>query len=134
MKISFNKPFLTGKELDYIADAVDSLIGSWCVADYAEDWDLESLANDRLHYWSHWITPTFVPRRFDTWFYLAAVPEGQAAEHLSRVLSSLAQDHLPILGNITLHQIYITPRALFRHPPPSRPTTTSRGGAARRRW
>ncbi|MCP5029054.1 MAG: preprotein translocase subunit SecA [Actinomycetia bacterium] len=39
------------ESVDYIADAVDHLIASWCVADYAEDWDLESLANDLASYW-----------------------------------------------------------------------------------
>ena len=27
----------------------------------------------------HWITPVFEPRRYDTWFFAARVPEGQAA-------------------------------------------------------
>jgi 8-oxo-dGTP pyrophosphatase MutT (NUDIX family) len=34
---------------------------------------------DRLVYWAHWITPSIVPRRFDTRFFIAAVPEGQEA-------------------------------------------------------
>ncbi|WP_117208322.1 NUDIX hydrolase [Allorhizocola rhizosphaerae] len=27
--------------------------------------------------WHRWLTPVFEPRRFDTWFYLAPLPEGQ---------------------------------------------------------
>ncbi len=34
---------------------------------------------DRLVYWSHWITPSLEPRRYDTRFFAAAVPDGQAA-------------------------------------------------------
>lgn len=34
---------------------------------------------ERLLYWAHWITPSNVPRRFDTRFYLAPVPAGQQA-------------------------------------------------------
>ena len=34
---------------------------------------------ERLVYWAHWITPSVVPRRFDTRFFLAAVPSDQAA-------------------------------------------------------
>jgi len=34
---------------------------------------------ERLVYWAHWITPSIVPRRFDTRFFLAAVPSDQAA-------------------------------------------------------
>ena len=30
---------------------------------------------------AHWITPTFAPRRFDTWFFLAEAPEDQVALH-----------------------------------------------------
>ena len=31
--------------------------------------------------WSLWITPTFAPKRFDTWFFLAEAPEDQIALH-----------------------------------------------------
>lgn len=33
----------------------------------------------RLVYWSHWITPTAVPKRFDTRFFLASLPPEQSA-------------------------------------------------------
>jgi hypothetical protein len=32
-----------------------------------------------LCYWSHWITPSAEPKRFDTRFFAAALPEGQSA-------------------------------------------------------
>jgi 8-oxo-dGTP pyrophosphatase MutT (NUDIX family) len=34
---------------------------------------------ERLVYWAHWITPSVVPRRFDTRFFIAAVPSDQSA-------------------------------------------------------
>jgi 8-oxo-dGTP pyrophosphatase MutT (NUDIX family) len=34
---------------------------------------------ERLVYWAHWITPSVVPRRFDTRFFIAAVPSDQNA-------------------------------------------------------
>lgn len=39
------------------------------------------LALDALVLFAHWITPAFMPRRFDTHFYLVAVPRDQAAAH-----------------------------------------------------
>lgn len=34
---------------------------------------------DALHYFSHWITPTALPKRWTTRFFLARMPEGQSA-------------------------------------------------------
>jgi 8-oxo-dGTP pyrophosphatase MutT (NUDIX family) len=39
------------------------------------------LACDRLQLFSHWITPEFLPKRFDTFFYLAQAPEDQVGLH-----------------------------------------------------
>ncbi|HEV8323138.1 MAG TPA: NUDIX hydrolase [Myxococcota bacterium] len=39
---------------------------------------------DRLHYWAHWITPEVEPRRFDAYFFVAALPAGQAPLHDAR--------------------------------------------------
>lgn len=35
------------------------------------------LAADRVLYFSHWLTPEMAPRRFDTRFFIAAMPEDQ---------------------------------------------------------
>lgn len=42
------------------------------------------LALDALVHFGHWITPTMMPKRFDTHFYLAATPPGQVAEQDGR--------------------------------------------------
>jgi 8-oxo-dGTP pyrophosphatase MutT (NUDIX family) len=39
------------------------------------------LACDLLVPFAHWITPVFMPKRFDTWFFLVAAPEDQLAVH-----------------------------------------------------
>ena len=36
---------------------------------------------DCLHYFGFWITPTELPKRYSTRFFLAELPEGQAAHH-----------------------------------------------------
>jgi 8-oxo-dGTP pyrophosphatase MutT (NUDIX family) len=63
----------------------------------------------RIAYFSHWLTPSEFPSRFDTRFFLAALPEGQAARAVSpevteiswitpdRALKLYGQDKLPVI-------------------------------------
>jgi 8-oxo-dGTP pyrophosphatase MutT (NUDIX family) len=47
------------------------------------DYDLQ-LALDELVPYAHWITPEGLPKRFDTWFFLAAAPPDQLGAHDGR--------------------------------------------------
>ncbi|HXT36954.1 MAG TPA: NUDIX domain-containing protein [Chloroflexota bacterium] len=38
-------------------------------------------STDRMGHWSHWITPEGFPRRFDTHFFLARLPDNQEIVH-----------------------------------------------------
>ena len=101
--------------------------GELALGDFLEKHDLR-LALDEMTPFSHWITPVSAPRRFDTWFYLAAVPEGQVPDAESKE---------------TVEMIWIRPQAapgcggsrrtlaLFRHPSECRgtvPVQHGRGG------
>ena len=41
------------------------------------------LRSDLLGAWAHWITPAFEPRRYDTRFFVAVLPEGQQTRDVS---------------------------------------------------
>lgn len=41
------------------------------------------LAPESLLPWAHWVTPDFEPRRYDTHFFLAELPDGQQADDRS---------------------------------------------------
>lgn len=41
------------------------------------------LRSDLLAAWGHWVTPRFEERRYDTHFYVAALPAGQRTRHVS---------------------------------------------------
>jgi 8-oxo-dGTP pyrophosphatase MutT (NUDIX family) len=48
--------------------------------DFVQDEDLV-LDTGALGLFSHWITPAGAPRRYDTWFFVAAAPDGHAYLH-----------------------------------------------------
>ncbi len=41
------------------------------------------LRTDLLGAWARWITPEFEPRRYDTYFFVAALPEGQRTRYVA---------------------------------------------------
>jgi len=59
-------------------DALNAGRDSWSA--FLQRHDLR-LACDALHYFSFWITPREIPKRFSTRFFAAALPAGQTATH-----------------------------------------------------
>ncbi|WP_134767885.1 NUDIX hydrolase [Nocardioides sp. 1609] len=47
------------------------------------------LRTDLLGVWDAWLTPVFEPRRYRTWFFVAALPEGQRTRDVSSESSSV---------------------------------------------
>jgi 8-oxo-dGTP pyrophosphatase MutT (NUDIX family) len=41
------------------------------------------LRSDLLRVWGSWLTPTFEPRRYRTWFFVAQLPPGQESRNVS---------------------------------------------------
>ncbi|TDD81200.1 NUDIX hydrolase [Actinomadura rubrisoli] len=48
------------------------------------------LRSDLLRPWAHWVTPAIEPKRFDTRFFVAAIPEGQRARDVSTEADQVA--------------------------------------------
>ncbi len=68
------------------------------------------LRSDLLGAWAAWCTPEFEPRRFRTWFFVAALPPGQRTRDVSSESSSVTW--LPALGAcdaVDAHEIGMMP-------------------------
>jgi 8-oxo-dGTP pyrophosphatase MutT (NUDIX family) len=76
------KPLIGAGELKPIEDRWRKKLADdqASIVDLVEAEDLE-LATEFMTPFAHWITPTFAPKRFDTWFFLAQAPEDQVALH-----------------------------------------------------
>ena len=67
-----------GVDLAATRDALNERTLNW--REFVVDNEVQ-LHCDALHYFSFWITPEALPRRFSTRFFLAAMPKDQDAEH-----------------------------------------------------
>jgi 8-oxo-dGTP pyrophosphatase MutT (NUDIX family) len=73
----------TGEWVDsgyYGAMRDDLNAGKLMWADFLQENNL-TLAYDALQYFSFWVTPRELPKRFSTRFFIAALPSGQVATH-----------------------------------------------------
>ena len=94
------------EDLCAVRDALNDGSESW--SDFVARNQLE-LHCDQLHYISHWLTPPTLPERYSTRFFLAELPEGQAAMHCGGELTdsrwTTAHDMLEAgrAGEVELH-------------------------------
>lgn len=80
----------------------------------------------RLVYWAHWVTPSIMPRRFDTRFFIVAAPPGQlviADSHETvetawlppaRLIEAAQRGEMP-LSHPTLYNLHELQAVLQRH-------------------
>ncbi len=72
---------ISGNRLAQLSDYREKIhSGDLCFADFLEQEQLR-LACDVLVPFAHWVTPDMMPKRFDTWFYLAVAPSDHLAVH-----------------------------------------------------
>jgi 8-oxo-dGTP pyrophosphatase MutT (NUDIX family) len=67
---------------DWEADRCALVSHELSLADFLTRRDL-TLRSDLLAPWARWITPEFEERRYDTWFFVAALPPGQRTRDVS---------------------------------------------------
>ena len=88
------------------------------------DWDQFAFENDltlqcdRLHYFSFWVTPVGAPKRYSARFFLAEVPQAQAASHdggeLTESCWMTAEDILAARKSKVMKLPYVTKKTLKR--------------------
>jgi 8-oxo-dGTP pyrophosphatase MutT (NUDIX family) len=71
----------SGADMQAARDALED--GELAFVDFLRDHGLV-LRADLIGAWAHWITPDFEPRRYDTRFFVAALPAGQRVGAMSR--------------------------------------------------
>jgi len=94
---------------DWEADRVALETRELSFTDFLERRGL-ALRSDLLGAWAGWLTPVFEPRRFRTWFFVAALPEGQVTRDVST--ESSAVTWLPALeavGQVEAGEIMMLP-------------------------
>lgn len=82
MTFAPNRVVFPGGAVDPIDLSAPDPIRAAAVRELAEEADLHLTPED-LWLWARWITPVFESRRYDTWFFVARLPEGQQARDVS---------------------------------------------------
>jgi 8-oxo-dGTP pyrophosphatase MutT (NUDIX family) len=94
---------------DWEADRVGLESRSLSFTDFLDQRGLV-LRTDLLGAWSGWLTPVFEPRRFRTWFFVAALPAGQRTRDVSSESSSVTwMDALGAASAVDAGQLLMLP-------------------------
>lgn len=94
------------EDLSAVRDALNAGSESWY--EFVSRNQLQ-LRCDQLHYFTHWVTPPTLSQRYSTRFFLAELPEGQAAMHCggelidSRWITSHDMLEASRAGEVKLH-------------------------------
>ena len=75
----------SAKELAAMRERLNRTSQSW--TEFVRETGARMLCNE-LHYFSHWITPDQLPKRYTTRFFVAELPAGQVAHHDERELTN----------------------------------------------
>ncbi len=87
---------LRAAAMDYLADAVDSLISTYCVSEATDEWDADGLAQELLTFWPSRVTGDMVAECTDTDAVYDLVMADASAHYVRREAE---------LGNDTMRQI-----------------------------
>src|SRR4051812_21649792 len=69
---------LRDEAIEYLADAVESTISTYCVSDYSEEWDVEGLVNDIAQFWPSQISAATMTEQCDSTDQLYELLMGEA--------------------------------------------------------
>jgi preprotein translocase subunit SecA len=72
---------LREEAIEYLADAVETTIGTFCVSDFSEEWDLEGLVNEVATYWPSDLTAEHLTQECSTTDELYELLMGEAQAH-----------------------------------------------------
>jgi 8-oxo-dGTP pyrophosphatase MutT (NUDIX family) len=72
-----------------------------------------TIVPERLILWSHWITPSIVPKRFDTRFFVSSMPPGQIVRCESAEAAEFRWLDLPLHGGMPDESLVQAPPTRF---------------------
>jgi preprotein translocase subunit SecA len=85
---------LREEAIEYLADAVESTISTYCVSDYSEEWDVEGLVNDIAQFWPSQITASMMTEQCSSTDELYQLLMGEATGYYEQREQELGAETL----------------------------------------